>query len=29
MCPHMAARVRANPWLFSIALANMLAIADS
>lgn len=26
--PHMAARVRANPWLFSIALLNMLAIAD-
>ena len=26
--PHMAARVRANPWLFSIALANMLAIAN-
>jgi cytochrome d ubiquinol oxidase subunit II len=26
--PHMAARVRANPWLFSIALANMFAIAN-
>jgi len=26
--PHMAARVRANPWLFSIAVANMLAIAN-
>jgi cytochrome d ubiquinol oxidase subunit II len=26
--PHMAARVRAQPWLFSIALANMLAIAN-
>lgn len=26
--PHMAARVRGNPWLFSIALANMLAIAN-
>jgi cytochrome d ubiquinol oxidase subunit II len=26
--PHMAARVRANPWLFSIALTNMLAIAN-
>jgi cytochrome d ubiquinol oxidase subunit II len=26
--PHMAARVRANPWLFSIALINMLAIAN-
>jgi cytochrome d ubiquinol oxidase subunit II len=26
--PHMAARVRANPWLFSIVLANMLAIAN-
>jgi cytochrome bd ubiquinol oxidase subunit II len=26
--PHMAARIRANPWLFSIALANMLAIAN-
>jgi cytochrome d ubiquinol oxidase subunit II len=26
--PHMAARVRANPWLFSIAIANMLAIAN-
>ena len=26
--PHMAARVRANPWLFSMALANMLAIAN-
>ena len=25
--PQMAARVRANPWLFSIALLNMLAIA--
>jgi cytochrome d ubiquinol oxidase subunit II len=24
----MAARVRGNPWLFSIALANMLAIAN-
>ena len=26
--PHMAARVRAEPWLFSIALVNMLAIAN-
>jgi cytochrome d ubiquinol oxidase subunit II len=26
--PHMAARVRAHPWLFSIALVNMLAIAN-
>jgi len=26
--PHMAARVRAHPWLFSIAVANMLAIAN-
>ena len=26
--PHMAARVRENPWLFSIALVNMLAIAN-
>jgi len=26
--PHMAARVRANPWLFSMALLNMLAIAN-
>ncbi len=26
--PHMAARVRANPWLFSIALVNLLAIAN-
>jgi cytochrome d ubiquinol oxidase subunit II len=26
--PHMAARVRANPWLFSIALLNMLTIAN-
>ncbi len=26
--PHMAARVRGHPWLFSIALANMLAIAN-
>lgn len=26
--PHMAVRVRANPWLFSIALINMLAIAN-
>jgi cytochrome bd ubiquinol oxidase subunit II len=26
--PHMAARVRLNPWLFSIVLANMLAIAN-
>ena len=26
--PHMAARVRAHPWLFSVALANMLAIAN-
>jgi cytochrome d ubiquinol oxidase subunit II len=26
--PQMAARVRANPWLFSIALLNMLAIAN-
>ncbi|HOX03590.1 MAG TPA: cytochrome d ubiquinol oxidase subunit II [Candidatus Paceibacterota bacterium] len=26
--PHMAARMRANPWLFSVALLNMLAIAN-
>ncbi|HHY85128.1 MAG TPA: cytochrome d ubiquinol oxidase subunit II [Verrucomicrobia bacterium] len=26
--PHMAARLRANPWLFSIAVVNMLAIAN-
>jgi cytochrome d ubiquinol oxidase subunit II len=26
--PHMAARVRGQPWLFSIALVNMLAIAN-
>jgi cytochrome d ubiquinol oxidase subunit II len=26
--PNMAARLRANPWLFSIALANILAIAN-
>lgn len=26
--PHMAARVRAHPWLFSIVLVNMLAIAN-
>jgi cytochrome bd ubiquinol oxidase subunit II len=26
--PHMAARVRGNPWLFTIALLNMLAIAN-
>ena len=26
--PHMADRVRANPWLFSIVLMNMLAIAN-
>ena len=26
--PHMAARIGANPWLFSIALVNMLAIAN-
>jgi cytochrome d ubiquinol oxidase subunit II len=26
--PHMAARVRANPWLFAFALVNMLAIAN-
>ncbi len=26
--PHMAARVRANPWLFSIAVVNMFAIAN-
>jgi cytochrome d ubiquinol oxidase subunit II len=26
--PHMAARVHDNPWLFSIALANMLSIAN-
>ncbi len=26
--PHMAARMRANPWLFTIALANVLAIAN-
>ena len=26
--PHMATRVRTHPWLFSIALVNMLAIAN-
>ena len=26
--PHMAARVKGHPWLFSIALVNMLAIAN-
>jgi cytochrome bd ubiquinol oxidase subunit II len=26
--PHMAARIRAHPWLFSIAVLNMLAIAN-
>jgi cytochrome d ubiquinol oxidase subunit II len=26
--PHMAGRVRANPWLFSVAVLNMLAIAN-
>jgi cytochrome d ubiquinol oxidase subunit II len=26
--PHLSARVRENPWLFSIALANMLSIAN-
>ena len=26
--PHLAARVRDNPWLFSVALANMLSIAN-
>ena len=26
--PHMAERVHNNPWLFSVALANMLAIAN-
>jgi cytochrome d ubiquinol oxidase subunit II len=26
--PHMADRVREHPWLFSVALANMLAIAN-
>ena len=26
--PHMAARMRATPWLFSIAILNMLAIAN-
>jgi cytochrome d ubiquinol oxidase subunit II len=26
--PHIAARVKENPWLFSIVLANMLAIAN-
>ena len=26
--PHMAARVRENPWWFTVALANMLAIAN-
>jgi cytochrome bd ubiquinol oxidase subunit II len=26
--PHMAARVRANPWLFGIVLFNLLAIAN-
>jgi cytochrome d ubiquinol oxidase subunit II len=26
--PHMAARVRVHPWLFSVAVVNMLAIAN-
>lgn len=26
--PHMAERIKDPPWLFSIALANMLAIAN-
>ena len=26
--PHLSARVRENPWLFSIALVNMLSIAN-
>ena len=26
--PHMAAQLRAHPWLFSIAIANMLCIAN-
>ncbi len=26
--PHMAARVRSEPWLFSVAVLNMLAIAN-
>ena len=26
--PHMAVRMRENPWLFSVAMANMLAIAN-
>jgi cytochrome d ubiquinol oxidase subunit II len=26
--PHMASRMRENPWLFSIALVNMLSIAN-
>jgi len=26
--PHLATRVRENPWLFSVALVNMLAIAN-
>ncbi|HNQ89075.1 MAG TPA: cytochrome d ubiquinol oxidase subunit II [Verrucomicrobiota bacterium] len=26
--PHMAARIRAQPWLFSVALVTMLAIAN-
>jgi cytochrome d ubiquinol oxidase subunit II len=26
--PHMAGRVRANPWLFSVAIINMLAVAN-
>ena len=26
--PHMAARIHDNPWLFSLVLANMLAIAN-
>lgn len=26
--PHMAARMRANPWWFTVALANMLSIAN-
>ncbi len=26
--PHMAARLKANPWLFSVAIVSMLAIAN-
>jgi len=26
--PHLTARVRANPWLFTVLIANLLAIAN-